>query len=128
MAEQPTSSRPNILWGQEAAVSQVEAQGMAQGAAQGVAPAAAPVNPLAAAAALLQEEREKHEKRCVTGQRLSCCAPALPALHSSVIGVSVSLEHSCRNRWSWHDCKKRVLQHTCRRLRRRTDPASAWAP
>ena len=63
MHEQTGSSNPRILWGEAAASDPMEHQ---QGEPRAEAPAPAPANPLAAAAALLQEGREKHEKRCVS--------------------------------------------------------------
>ena len=56
MEEQPISARPQILWGQPAITVPLETQ---EGGC-----ATALANTLAVATAVLDGEREKHEKRC----------------------------------------------------------------
>lgn len=61
MGQQDTGARPKIMWGQAALAARP--QPLVEDPLHSAAPAA--VDPLAAAAALLQEERQKHETRCV---------------------------------------------------------------
>ena len=61
MEEQPAPTRPKIQWGQPAVPAQV-VEAKEEGYMDVLD---APDNPLAAATAVLDVEREKHEKRCV---------------------------------------------------------------